>query len=39
MGLWLVRAVSGHSASSTTARMKASVTRTEWFAFWKKTES
>src|SRR5467141_956257 len=24
------------SLSSTTARMKSSVTRTEWFAFWKK---
>ncbi len=38
-GLPLVRAVSGHSRSSTTARMKASVTRIEWLAFWKKTES
>ena len=28
-----------HSRSSTTARMNSSVTRTEWFAFWKKTES
>ena len=26
------------SRSSSTARMKSSVTRTEWFAFWKKTE-
>ena len=26
------------SLSSTTARMKSSVTRTEWFAFWKKIE-
>jgi len=38
-GLPFVRASSGHSASSTTACMKASETRTEWFAFWKKTES
>ena len=28
-----------HSRSSSAARMKSSVTRTEWFAFWKKTES
>ncbi len=28
-----------HSRSSTTARMKSSVTRTEWLAFWKNTES
>ena len=28
-----------HSPSSSTARMKSSVTRTEWLAFWKKTES
>ena len=28
-----------HSRSSTTARMNSSVTRTEWLAFWKKTES
>jgi len=34
-----VRAVSAHSASSCTARMNASVTRMEWFAFWKNTES
>ena len=27
------------SLSSTTARMNSSVTRTEWLAFWKKTES
>src|SRR5712692_9810263 len=27
------------SLSSTTARMKSSVTRTEWFAFWKKIEA
>src|SRR5580698_9709310 len=27
------------SRSSSTARMKSSVTRTEWFAFWKKTEA
>ena len=27
-----------HSPSSTTACMNASVTRTEWLAFWKKTE-
>src|SRR5208282_6685389 len=26
------------SRSSSTARMNSSVTRTEWFAFWKKTE-
>src|ERR1700691_5237535 len=26
------------SRSSSTARMKSSVTRTEWLAFWKKTE-
>ena len=26
------------SASRSTARMNSSVTRTEWFAFWKKTE-
>ena len=38
-GLPLVRASRGHSASSTTACMKASETRTEWLAFWKKTES
>jgi len=38
-GLPLVRASSGHSASSTTACMNESVTRTEWLAFWKKTES
>ncbi len=35
----LVRAVSPHSRSSTTARMKESVARMEWLAFWKKTES
>src|SRR5262245_13190836 len=28
-----------HSRSSTTARMYSSVTRTEWLAFWKNTES
>ena len=28
-----------HFRPSSTARMKSSVTRTEWFAFWKKTES
>ncbi len=28
-----------HSRSSTTACMNSSVTRTEWLAFWKKTES
>jgi len=33
-----VRAVRVHSLPSTTASMNASVTRTEWFAFWKKTE-
>ena len=27
-----------HSPSSSTARMKSSVTRTEWLAFWKKSE-
>ena len=27
-----------HSPSRSTARMKSSVTRTEWFAFWKKTQ-
>ena len=34
-----VRARSSQSRSSTTARMKASVTRMEWLAFWKNTES
>ncbi len=34
-----VRATSDHSPSSCTARMKASVTRTEWLAFWKNTLS
>ena len=29
---WVVQ-----SPSVSTARMKSSVTRTEWFAFWKKT--
>ena len=28
-----------HSRSSITAFMNSSVTRTEWLAFWKKTES
>ena len=34
-----VRAVRAHSRSSRKARMNASVTRIEWFAFWKKIES
>ena len=39
IGFPVVTARVDHSPSETTARMNSSVTRTEWFAFWKKTES
>ena len=38
IGWWPTTEWVVHSLSSTTACMKASVTRTLWFAFWKATE-
>ncbi len=35
----LVTARRDHGLPPSTARMNSSVTRTEWFAFWKNTES